>query len=232
MIDGKRVLAFIPARGGSKGIKGKNTIDLCGKPLIAYSIEAARKCQYVDQILVSTDSEEIRDVSIAYGAYVPFLRPDELASDTAKTIDAVLHGINWLKEHGDCYDILLLLQPTQPLRRSVDIEKALETYMCNGEEGLVSVRMVEESPILMRTIEDGKLQNVLPMGSTIRRQDMPQYMLVDGSIYINRISELNAQTSFNDNRIPYVMEKENSVDIDEPMDLEIARYYVEKRKDA
>lgn len=231
MIQGKKVLALIPARGGSKGIKGKNMIDLCGKPLIAHSIEAAKESAYVDEVLVSTDSEEIGRVSSEYGAYVPFLRPAELASDTAKTIDAVLHALHWLNAKKEVYDILLLLQPTQPLRRSEDIDRALETFMKHNEKGLVSVRPVEEHPILMRTIENGKLQNMLSVGSTIRRQEMPEYVLVDGSIYINRIDELNDKTSFNDNPIPFLMSKENSVDIDEWEDLELAKYYLQKREE-
>lgn len=230
MIEGKKVLALIPARGGSKGIKGKNVIDLCGKPLIAYSIEAARASAYVDRVLVTTDSEEIQKVSRKYGAYAPFLRPAELAGDRAKTIDAVLHGIDWLKDNGEEYDILLLLQPTQPLRRVEDIDRALETFMANGGCGLVSVRSVEEHPILMRTIEDGRLQNMLSVGSTIRRQDMPEYFLVDGSIYINMIAELHEKTSFNDNPLPFLMARENSVDIDEPADLEMAKWYLQRRK--
>lgn len=230
MIKGKKVLALIPARGGSKGIKGKNIIDLCGKPLIAHSIDAAKESTYVDCIMVTTDSEEIQRVSLEYGAYVPFLRPAELASDTAKTIDAVLHAVDWLKGQGEIFDILLLLQPTQPLRRAEDIDAALEVFESKGEQGLVSVRSVEEHPILMRTIEEGRLNNVLSIGSTVRRQDMPEYVLVDGSIYINRIDGLNGETSFNDNPIPFRMRKENSVDIDESLDLELAKWYLQKRK--
>lgn len=230
MIRGKKVLALIPARGGSKGIKGKNIIDLCGKPLIAHSIDAAKESTYVDCIMVTTDSEEIQRVSLEYGAYVPFLRPAELASDTAKTIDAVLHAVDWLKGQGEIFDILLLLQPTQPLRRAEDIDAALEVFESKGEQGLVSVRSVEEHPILMRTIEEGRLNNVLSIGSTVRRQDMPEYVLVDGSIYINRIDGLNGETSFNDNPIPFRMQKENSVDIDELPDLELAKWYLQKRK--
>ena len=228
MISGKRVLALIPARGGSKVIKGKNIIDLCGKPLIAYSIDAAKESAYVDRIVVTTDSEQIQKVSADCGAYVPFLRPQELASDTAKTIDAVLHAVNWLKERGDNYDILLLLQPTQPLRRAQDIDAALNLFVESGERGVVSVRPVEEHPILMRTMDGGEMEHVLPLGSTVRRQDMPEYVLVDGSIYINRIADLSEKTSFNDNPVPYCMEKQYSVDIDEWTDLELAKWYLQK----
>ena len=106
MIEGKRVLALIPARGGSKGIKDKNITPLCGKPLIAYSVLAAKNSRYIDDVVVTTDSERIAEIAKAYGAEVPFLRPAELASDTAKTIDAVLHAVKWLEDHQKSYDLL------------------------------------------------------------------------------------------------------------------------------
>ncbi|MEY8518860.1 acylneuraminate cytidylyltransferase family protein [Lachnospiraceae bacterium 29-84] len=229
MINGKRVLALIPARGGSKGIPKKNVIDLCGRPLISYSIKAGRQSRYVDDVVVTTDSEEIAEVSKAYGADVPFLRPGELASDTAKTIDAVLHAIDSLRIRNREYDILALLQPTQPLRRAKDIDRALETYMDHGMQDVVSVKKVQEHPVLMRTIaQKGKLENLLKRNSTVRRQDMPVYYLVDGSIYINAINRLSQQTGFNDNPIPFIMDAERSVDIDGWRDLERAEYLLNK----
>lgn len=230
MIENKKVLALIPARGGSKGIKGKNIIQLCGKPLIAYSIMAGLESKYIDKVVVTTDSEEIARVSEHYGACVPFLRPTQLATDTAKTIDAVLHAVNWLQEAGEIYDILVLLQPTQPLRVAEDIDKALDIYMQVGMKSVVSVREVEEHPILMRTINPkGELENILLANSTIRRQDMPSYYIVDGSIYINNIKELSQNTSFNDNHIPYIMVPERSIDIDEMKDLRMAEVLLKRK---
>lgn len=224
MIEGKKVLALIPARGGSKGIKDKNITPLCGKPLIAYSILAAKDSQYIDDVVVTTDSERIAEIAKVYGACVPFLRPAELASDTAKTIDAVLHAVKWLEDNQKSYDLLVLLQPTQPLRKAEDIDGALELCIQKGIQDVVSVKEVSESPVLMRTIDrNGELKGLLPMQSTIRRQDMPQYYLVDGSVYVNRIETLNQSTSFNDNPIPYIMDAQCSVDIDEPSDLEQAK---------
>lgn len=238
MIHGKRVLAVIPARGGSKGIKNKNIALLCGKPLIAYSIEAARMSRYVDEVLVTTDSMEIAECAKKHGAYVPFLRPSELASDTARTIDAVFHVVNWIKDHAvkdtdsqdpfvesKDYDILVLLQPTSPLRTVDQIDGALEWFEEHEEQALASVSPVEQHPILMRTIkEDGTVQKLLQGSSTIRRQEMPSYYYVNGSIYINRMEEITAETSFNDNPLAYVMPRENSVDIDEAKDLYLAEY--------
>lgn len=232
MIKNSRVLALIPARGGSKGIKDKNIISVCGKPLISYSICAARKSKYVDDVVVTTDSNTIAKVSREYGAEVPFLRPEYLATDNAKTIDASIHAINWLGEHGRNYDILVLLQPTQPLRLTKDIDGALEKYMQENEQALVSVRRVEEHPILIRTIdEDGKLKKLLQMNSTVRRQDMPVYYIVDGSIYINSVKELNEKTSFNDNGIPYIMPMERSIDIDVIEDVKRVEMILSERND-
>lgn len=229
MFGKQKILALIPARGGSKGIKDKNIIPLAGKPLIAYSIEAAKKSKYIDSIVVTTDSEKIAEVAKRYGARVPFLRPVELAADTSKTIDAVLHAIKTLKSMGENYDTLVLLQPTQPLRTTDDIGKAIELYYEDGENGLVSISPVDDSPLLIRSIgADGKLLNLLSQNSTCRRQDMPNYYKVNGCIYINKIDELNENTSFNDNKVPFIMDKEHSIDIDEMTDLWMAECYLKK----
>lgn len=229
MIEGRRVLALIPARGGSKGIKDKNIIDLCGMPLIAYSIRAGIESGYIDSVVVTTDSERIAGVAREYGAEVPFLRPDELASDTSKSIDAVLHAVRWLKEHGESFDILVLLQPTQPLRTAKDIDGALEKYMEEGMQPLISLTEAEESPVLMRTVNtEGRLEKVLDIDCSLRRQDMSRYYIIDGSIYINSVKELSEDTNFGDNAVPYIMPKERSVDIDEYKDLEKAAEYLRR----
>lgn len=229
MIDGKRVLALIPARGGSKGIKNKNIIEVCGKPLISYTVEAARKSRYIDDVILSTDSEEIARVAAKYGAEVPFYRPQEFATDAAKTIDAVVSAINMLKERGREYDILILLQPTQPLRNEIDIDHSLELFLENGSKGLVSVCEVSDSPILIRVIkEDGAMYKLLEMNSTCRRQDMPRYYKVNGCIYINLISEVKSSLSFNDNEIPYIMPVNRSVDIDAWEDVAVMEFYLKQ----
>lgn len=223
MIGEKRVFAWIPARGGSKGIKGKNIKPLCGKPLISYTIEAASASKYVDRVMVSTDSERIADVSRQYGAWVPSLRPAELASDTSKTLDAVLYTIELLASLGEHFDIFVLLQPTSPLRTAEDVDRALEEYVKHDCQSIVSVSPVADPPLLIRSIaEDGRLKPLLQVSSTCRRQDMKPYYVVNGSIYINAFDEIDADTSFNDNRYPYLMEAERSVDIDNPTDFRIA----------
>lgn len=226
MIKGKKVLALIPARGGSKGIPGKNIKDLAGKPLIAYTIEAARQCAVIDCVMVSTDSREIAEVAKRYGAEVPFLRPDFLAEDTSKTIDAVYYTVDRLSEEVESYDYLVLLQPTSPLRTSEDIERAVALSVENGCD-VVSVSEVSDSPILMRKCDkNGNLTHLLDKNSTVRRQDMPVYYRVNGSIYVNEIKRLSAETSFNDNPVGYIMPRERSVDIDEPADFAVAEFYL------
>ncbi len=227
MFNGKKILALIPARGGSKGIKNKNVIDLNGKPLITYTIEEALKSKYIDMTVVSTDSKTIADVAEDSGAFIPFMRPAELASDKAKTIDAVLHAVKTLHEMSYDFDILVLLQPTQPLRLVEDIDGAIDRFFEFGLRGLASVSSVDDHPLLIRTIDnDGKLVSLLSQNSTCRRQDMPSYYRINGCIYINRVDELSEETSFNDNPISYVMPRERSVDIDELKDLIVAKYYL------
>lgn len=222
-----RILSLIPARGGSKGIKNKNIIDLEGRPLIAYSIAASLASKYIDKTVVSTDSMEIAKIAKEYGASVPFMRPEKLASDCAKTIEAVIHAINMLEAEGEKFDILILLQPTQPLRTADDIDAAIELFFEKGEFSLVSVSLVEDHPLLIRTVnEDGNLLPLLDEISTCRRQDMKSYYKVNGCIYINRINELSEETSFNDNQIAFIMEANHSVDIDEMKDIYLAEFYL------
>ena len=227
MINNKKVLALIPARGGSKGISDKNIYMIHGKPLIAYTIEAARQSEYVDAVVVSTDSKKISDVACKYGAEVPFLRPDYLASDTAKSIDAVIHAIKTLKEMGRKYDYVMLLQATSPLRSAKDIDGAIKTFINCGERGLLSVSPVNDSPLLIRTMDqNGNLSRILNKDSTVRRQDMPTFLKVNGAIYINRIDQISSDTSLNDNEVGYVLEKKHSVDIDSYEDIALVEYYM------
>ena len=232
MINNKKVLALIPARGGSKGIKDKNIYPLYGKPLIAYSIECAKNSKYIDDVVVSTDSTKIADVAKKYGASIPFYRPAELASDTSKSIDAIVHAIRWMEGHNKKFDIFVLLQPTSPLRTVGDLDGALEKFIDNGEKSLVAVSLVSDNPILMRTINaDGTMERLLDVKSTVRRQDMKTYYRVNGSIYINKVSEINENTSLNDNEIPYIVKPENAVDIDEKKDLVLAEWYLGQKNE-
>lgn len=228
MFNGDRILAIIPARGGSKGIPRKNIIELCGKPLISYTIEAGLHSKYLDYVMVSTDDKEIAKISKASGADIPFLRPAELAQDESKTIEVILHALTELSRLGMRFDVLVLLQPTEPLRDSLDIDKAIEKFFAFGKRPLVSISEVNDHPLLIRSIEGQIVKPLLNEISTCRRQDMPVFYRVNGCIYINSIHEINETTSFNDNEIPFIMDKSHSVDIDELSDIAMAEYYLNR----
>lgn len=218
-----RRLAYIPARGGSKGIPKKNIAELGEMPLIAFTIVAALKSGLFDKVMVSTDSEEIADVARQYGAWVPFIRYAEFAQDTSKTIDAVISDKSRLEAMGEKFDEFVLLQCTSPFRTAKDIQGAVALAE-KMHSGVVSISPVEEHPILMRTIDaDGKVSRVLNCSSTCRRQDMPPYYRVNGAIYVNFWDELTQDLSLNDNPYGYVMERKDSLDIDTKADLEAAR---------
>lgn len=223
MFNNTRILAVIPARGGSKGIPKKNIKELDGRPLLSYSIAAGLRSSYIDATVVSTDSVEIAEIAKRFGAEVPFLRPDDLATDTSKTIDAVLHAIKTLALNDRHFEVVVLLQPTSPLRTEREVDAAIETFFSHRCLGLVSVSPVTENPILTRRIDQsGLLHPLLPISSTVRRQDMPTFWHVDGAIYINLISELSESTSLNDNPVAYIMPSNRSVDIDNLVDFKHA----------
>lgn len=230
MYQNKKVLAIIPARGGSKGIPHKNIINLCGKPLIAYTIEAANQSTYIDTVIVSTDDVDIQRISEQYGALVPFLREAKIASDEATTISVVVDAVKRLEVNGEKFDVVILLQPTSPLRTTEEIDVAIDIFFQNNMQGIVSVNVAEVSPFLLRTIEGSQLQRIISKSSTIRRQDMPTYYEVNGAIYINAISDIKESLSFNDNPIPYIMSCEHSIDIDTWDDLEKAKYYLSNKR--
>lgn len=222
MINNKKVLAIIPARGGSKGIPNKNIIEVDGKPLIHYTIDAAKRSKYIDEIHVSTDSQMIAKVVEKYGISIKRLRPNKLAQDTSKTIDVLIDVIDFYEEENCYFDVVILLQPTQPLRKAFHIDEALEVYIENNEESVVSVSLVEEHPILMRSIkETGQLKPLLKESSTVRRQDFQPFYIVNGAIYVNKAMELTADISLNDNLRPYIMEREYHIDIDTYRDIQM-----------
>lgn len=228
MYDQHRVLALIPARGGSKGVPGKNIKELGGRPLIAYTIVAALGSRYVDDVVVTTDDERIAKVAKDFGARVPFMRPAEFALDSSATIECVVHARDELLRQGERYDCLVLLQPTSPLRDSDDIDEAIEVFVGHGCEGVVSVSPAEQNPILIRSKDAwGRLSPLLNTSSTVRRQDMPEYYCVNGSIYVNRIDDLSLDTSLNDNPIGYVMRGACAIDIDTIEDFKEAERIIQ-----
>ena len=165
MIDNKRVLAIVPARAGSKGLPGKNIRLFCGKPLLQWSVEHGLSSRYVDLVIVTTDSTEFADIARKSGALVPFLRPDHLSSDTASSADVILHAVDFLEERGDIFDVLVLLEPTSPLRSPEDIDKALEMLATEPDaESVVSISRVEahHPSFLMRRTRPASLSPIFP----------------------------------------------------------------------
>jgi CMP-N,N'-diacetyllegionaminic acid synthase len=230
MYNNKKILAIIPARGGSKGIPDKNIMPICGKPLIAYTIDAGLKSKYIDEIIVSTDSHAIREVASMYGANVPFLRPEELSNDSASSIDVVLHVIDFYKNNNITFDYVVLLQPTSPLRTSQHVDASIEKLLNSNETSLVSVCEADQSPILMRNIENDKLKEVINFqGKNLRRQDLPTFYILNGALYINSTDMLTHKKRFVcENTIPYVMDKESSVDIDTMLDAKLVELIIKE----
>ncbi|MET3939655.1 CMP-N,N'-diacetyllegionaminic acid synthase [Paenibacillus sp. PvP094] len=226
MFHDKKIIAIIPARGGSKGIPNKNIVDVNGNPLIVYTINAAKESQYIDRIYVSTDSTEIADVCRANGVDVDSLRPCYLATDEARTLDTLKYTLNLLQSQNEYYDYVILLQPTQPLRSHIHIDEAIDLIAIHENASIISVSEVEDHPLFMRKInEKGKLESLLQTSSTVRRQDLPVYYKVNGAIYINKVSDIVTQDiSLNDNQIPYVMGRQYDLDIDTLEDLERLRW--------
>ena len=234
MINGKRVVAIVPARGGSKGLPGKNLRKLCGKPLIAWSIEQGRACSYVDTVLVSTDSEEMAAAATMHGARVPFLRPAELAGDGASSIDVLLHAVDYLVSVGETYDYLVLLEPTSPLRDVADIAGALElldsTAAC---ESVVGVAKVESAhPAFLFTVRGGLLEPMSGAQPTgLRRQDLKEdYYFLEGSIYASSISSLRKARSFYHSATsPLVVDRFKAIEIDELGDFIMVQALLQAR---
>ena len=226
MYESTKIVAIIPVRGGSKGIPHKNITNLCGKPLIGYTIEAAKQSTYIDDVIVSADDLDIKNVSEQHGALVPFIRDGHIASDEAKTISVVVDALQRLQASGKEYDVVILLQPTSSLRTAEEIDVAIEVFFQHQMEGIVSVNVADISPFLLRTIHNHRLHRIIDESSTIRRQDMPTYYEVNGAICINRVEEVAETLSFNDNPIPYIMNREHSVDIDTWYDLTESENFV------
>lgn len=200
MIRGKRVLALIPARGGSKGLPRKNIRPMCGKPLIAWSIEKAKLSNYPDMVLVTTDCQEIADIAKQYGAHVPFIRPGELATDRSSTYDVVRHALEYLRvEETQSFDYVVLLEPTSPLREDDDIDRMLEKLIGNAEEfdSIISIGEVDEHPSIVRRMNGPRLEPFCPqLQKTTRRQENEPAYFPYGVAYIAKTDVLLAENTF------------------------------------
>ena len=218
MIDDKKILAIIPARGGSKGVLRKNIRTVAGKPLIAWTIEEAKKSSYIDKLILSSEDEEIICVAKQYDCDVPFIRPQDLARDDTPGIDPVLHAIDFLSG----YDYVVLLQPTSPLRSVKDIDTCIEQCISNKVHSCVSIVEPDMSPYWMYILNDQKkMIRLLDTGRDIqRRQDLPQIFGLNGAVYVAECNWLRKSRSFTgEDTIGYLMPQERSIDIDSELDL-------------
>lgn len=234
------VLGLIPARGGSKSIPRKNVAPLAGRPVLAYTCKAALASRLLTRVVLSTDDDEIARVGHTYGAEVPFRRPLELAQDNTPSLAVAQHATLWLREHeGWEADVLVLLQPTSPLRKACHIDDALERMIQIGADTVVSVVEVPHrfSPYSVMTLREGWLhdfwQEPLPF-DRYRRQNLPILYARNGpAILASRVEVLFERQSFYGMRvIPYIMREEDSVDLDTLFDLRLAEWLLSQRQES
>lgn len=228
MYHHKMFLAIIPARGGSKRLPRKNVLDLAGKPLVAWSIEAGLNSKYIDKVIVTSDDDEILRISEKFGVGL-IKRPEELANDTATTFDAIKHTLENLER----YEFIVLLQPTSPLRNEKHINEAIELLHVKNADAIISVCKVEHSPLWCNTLPEDRSMSYFIQDEikSKRSQDLGEYYRLNGAIYICRTEKLlNEKTFFiKDNIFAYEMDRASSIDIDEEMDLKFARYLITHR---
>ena len=219
----KKVLSIIPARGGSKGLPRKNIIELKGKPLIAWTIESSLKSKYISKTIVSSDDEEILDISKKYNAQT-IKRPEEFSNDEASSECVVLHTLEYLKKEGFEFDYVVLLQPTSPLRDEKDIDMAFEKLFEKEASALISVTVYDNKILKAFMLDsDGFMRGVSNNSFPFkRRQDLPKTYLSNGAIYIIKVKEfLKRESFYTDKTVSFVMSKEKSFDVDSIEDLKL-----------
>jgi len=231
-----RIHGLITARGGSRGIPRKNVLPLAGKPVLAWTIEAALASPRIDRVVLSTDDEEIARVGRQWGAEVPFLRPPELATADAGHFDVVLHALDWLRDDGDEPDYVMLLQPTSPLRTATDIDNAVAVAERHGADSVVSVaESHDRHPYLMRRIGPvGQLELFVeaPVSGEpgSRRQALPPAYFLNGAVYLSRVRAMRSTGQLLPGKpYPYIMPANRSWQLDEPCDLDYIQWVLTRR---
>lgn len=226
-----KTIAIIPARSGSKGLKDKNIKLLNGKPLMAYSIEAALESRCFDTVMVSTDSKEYAELAIKYGAEVPFLRSERTSSDLASTRDCIIEVLDEYKKIGKTFDRFMILQPTSPLRTAKNIIEAEKVYENKKAKSVISICEMDHSPLWSNTIgEDLSLDKFIKSDDDARRQELSTYYRINGAIYLHDIEHyLLKDDYFDETSFAYIMKKEESVDIDDEFDFIIAKALLDMR---
>ena len=223
MYKEKKILAIIPARGGSKGLPRKNIRNLLGVPLLAWTIKQAMDCNYIDRVYVSTDSEEIAQVGREFGAQIPELRPKELAEDSSSTADLVNYIIDKLEKQGEAFDYIVLLEPTSPMRKKDDIGTALKLAIDHAEaDGVVSVGAVHmENPVAVKKVlESGYITSYVknPIKITQRQQMQEVYFPYGVAYVIKKDIFVEKQSFYTDKIIPYYIERWQNYEIDDKLD--------------
>ncbi len=226
-----KCIAIIPARSGSKGLKDKNIKELNGKPLLGYSVKAALDSKMFDTVMVSTDSEHYAEVARQCGAEVPFLRSEFTSSDSASSWDAVKEVIANYKKMGKEFDVLVLLQPTSPMRTGKDIVEAFEVFKEKNANAVISVCEVDHSPLWCNTLEEGN--SMINFAKTSRphgnRQMLETYYRLNGAIYMLKTTALNTiERLYADECYAYIMSRKDSVDIDNIDDFKYAEYIMKE----
>jgi CMP-N,N'-diacetyllegionaminic acid synthase len=222
-----RVLGLIPARGGSKGVPRKNVREVCGKPLLQYTAEAALDAHGLSRVILSTDDEEIAAVGRACGLEVPFMRPAELAEDETPMMPVVHHALGWLAERGSTFDAVCLLAPCTPLRRAEDIDGAIALLERTGADSVISfVAVGDKHPARMKYIDDEGRAVDPPFAESVegqRRQDLPRLYLREGSIYLTRTRVILEQRSFKGRDCrAWLVPEDRACNVDAPIDLLVA----------
>jgi N-acylneuraminate cytidylyltransferase len=228
MIGTNSVLALVPARGGSKGVPRKNIRLVGGKPMIAWTIEAARGSRYIDRLVLSSDDQAIVDVAVECGCDAPFIRPAELASDQADSMSVIRHAIDRLPER---FEYVVLLQPTSPMRRTQDIDGAIAHCVDRGAPACVSICEAEKSPFWMLRLDpEGIVHPLFPADQIPhRRQDAPSVFALNGAVYVARTDHLERGGTFlAPGAIGYPMPRERSLDVDTELDLAIADFLLKQ----
>jgi len=225
-------LGVITARSGSKGIKDKNIRELSGKPLMAYAIENALKCQYIDKVMVSTDSDIYAAIAKNYGAEVPFLRSDTNSTDQAKSMDVLLEVLDEYEKRGYIFENIVSLQPTSPLRTCQNIEEAFQVFYDKRADSVVSVCECGHSPLLSGILPDDlNMSRFIKSENNLRRQDLVKYYRLNGAIYISNVNRLRQiQSFYGEKSYAYIMGRNESVDIDTEQDFEFVEFLLNRRR--
>ena len=231
MYNDKKFLGIIPARGGSKGISDKNIIDLNGKPLIAYTLDAVADSKLLDRCVVSTDSEEIAAIAREHGGDVPFMRPAEFATDDSLALDVLNHVIDTLKNDGEEYDYILMLQPTSPLRTGADIDACIQMAVEKNADSVFSMKKIADfAPQKLKVLENGQIKPFLgeEKGQSAPRNKGQDVYKRNCAVYLTRTELIQAGDQFGETSYAYVMPEERSIDINDQSDVSFTEFLMSK----